>query len=201
MNIDELKSMKYGELFKLAREKLKITRRMPKASYLTKSIQIFTNTLFISQDKLIESLLNIHQELLTDANYVSDDATDDSKIVEPEPEVRKPPKRGKKRGKKSQESCKEPDHKKSKQDLADVPPAKLDETFSPEKKPAADLNSTFEIEAEPEKKPIIKAKRSLRTAATPTTVAPPKKSIGTTVNNNFNLIILKSLFNLTKFLL
>lgn len=137
---------------------------------------------------MIESLLNIHQELLTDANYVSDDATDESKIVEPEPEVKKPPKRGKKRGKKSQESSKEPEHKKSKQDLAEAQPPKLDETFSPEKKSPAELNSTFEIEAEPVQKPIIKAKRSIRTAATPPTVAPPRKSISKTVNKILNHI-------------
>ncbi|XP_046643275.1 nucleolar and coiled-body phosphoprotein 1-like isoform X2 [Daphnia pulicaria] len=113
MKIEELNSMSYREIEKLAKEKLNITRRGR-----------------VSKEILIEQLLQHHQNLLADSHFISTDETTDDSTMESEV-VQEPtiPRRGRKRGnQKSNEQQKAlPVSKKAKKECVEHT---LNSTFS-----------------------------------------------------------------------
>ncbi|XP_046445259.1 nucleolar and coiled-body phosphoprotein 1-like isoform X2 [Daphnia pulex] len=113
MKIEELNSMSYREIEKLAKEKLNITRRGR-----------------VSKEILIEQLLQHHQNLLADNHFISTDETTDDSTMESEV-VQEPtiPRRGRKRGnQKSKEQQKAlPVSKKAKKECVEHT---LNSTFS-----------------------------------------------------------------------
>ena len=175
--------MKYADLYQLGKEKLKIKRRVPKVyDLLTETVvkMVFSNTIVsIFQEKLVEALLKMHQDLLSDTNFVSDDSqlTEESEPTAPIKEPEQPAaKRGRKRGKKSRED--EPDIKKSKQDLTVEKDAaepeiqdKLNSTFTKEND-ADEMPAPKEAPEAKElspKTPIRKALRRTTSSAAPRT--------------------------------
>lgn len=87
MKSEELNLMKYGDLWKIAKKKFNITRRM-------------------SKEKLIKKLLQQHENHLLDERFISADESTDNSTVDSEVLQESAPRRGRKRGKQQNEEQK-----------------------------------------------------------------------------------------------
>ncbi|KAI9552503.1 hypothetical protein GHT06_022869 [Daphnia sinensis] len=142
MKLEELNLMKYGDLWKIAKKKLNITRRM-------------------SKEKLIKKLLQEHENHLSDERFISADESTDNSTVDSEVLQESAPRRGRKRGKQQNEEQKKalPVTKKAKKGSVEHA---LNSTFSVDEEENGYQNAKNVVDSTLIKEPQETISRTLR---------------------------------------